>query len=398
MTGGLTSSVVSIMQAAPWHAAGITGPASELGSSTSSTGTNGPPSRTPVRYPWRAARSAGTVKRPAPCGIQEDGHGNAVAETIYDLAPGVSFYLATPGTISDYYAAMDWFAANGVRIVNRSLGSPYDGPGDGTDRSTRSSTTPPCAADDLQLAGNEGSAQYWRGTWVDANGNGYLDFAPGDETLDVTGACVSSLGVRWNDWGPPSTRTNYDAQILSGPAMVWPRVASAPTSRPEHLRSSSRASRTRAAVGPTRSSSRSRQRRRHERRHRSSCTRATRSTGSRHSRRWPDRRQPQPRRRRRRRHRPCCGGNHQAVLLPQVRRTTAGSSLMSSPPPASRARSTSPTTPASTARASAPAAAAIGALVLGANLATEPVAVAALREAPRGRPRRSRPRPGVRQR
>ena len=33
---------------------------------------------------------------------------------------------------------------------------------------------------------------------------------------------MSSLGVRWNDWGPPSTRTNYGAQILSGPAMVWP--------------------------------------------------------------------------------------------------------------------------------------------------------------------------------
>ncbi len=224
MTGGLTSSVVSIMQAAPWHAAGITGAGVRVGIIDFFNGDK-----------WTAQQNAGEVPAAsgtfcrnsgAACSVwdpQEDGHGNAVAETIYDLAPGVSFYLATPGTISDYYAAMDWFAANGVRIVNRSLGSPYDGPGDGTgplnalvDYATVRGLTI------FNSAGNEGSAQYWRGTWVDANGNGYLDFAPGDETLDVIGACVSSLGVRWNDWGPPSTRTNYDAQILSGPAMVWP--------------------------------------------------------------------------------------------------------------------------------------------------------------------------------
>ena len=81
---------------------------------------------------------------------------------------------------------MDWFAANGVRIVNRSLGSPTTVRATAPARSTRSSTTPPCAATIFNSAGNEGSAQYWRGTWVDANGNGYLDFAPGDETLDVT--------------------------------------------------------------------------------------------------------------------------------------------------------------------------------------------------------------------
>ncbi|MGE0507599.1 MAG: S8 family serine peptidase [Acidimicrobiia bacterium] len=224
MAGGLTSSVVGIMQAAPWHAAGITGAGVRVGIIDFFNGTK-----------WTTQQGAGEVPAPsatfcqdagAACSVwdpAEGGHGNAVAETIYDLAPGVSFYLATPGTISDYYAAIDWFAANGVRIVNRSLGSPYDGPGDGTgaldalaDYATVRGMT------FFNSAGNEGTAQYWRGPWIDSNGNGYLEFAPGDETLAITGPCVSSLGVRWDDWGPPSTRTNYDAQILLGGTKVWP--------------------------------------------------------------------------------------------------------------------------------------------------------------------------------
>ena len=48
------------------------------------------------------------------------------------MAPDAELYIATVNTASDLWAAVDWFAANGVTIVTRSLGSGYDGPGDGT--------------------------------------------------------------------------------------------------------------------------------------------------------------------------------------------------------------------------------------------------------------------------
>ncbi|MSX55109.1 MAG: hypothetical protein F2772_06225, partial [Actinobacteria bacterium] len=59
-------------------------------------------------------------------------HGVAVAEIVKDMAPGAQLYLATASTVSDLRAAIDWFAANGVTILTRSLGAAYDGPGDGT--------------------------------------------------------------------------------------------------------------------------------------------------------------------------------------------------------------------------------------------------------------------------
>ncbi len=61
-----------------------------------------------------------------------DRHGVAVAEILKDMAPGAELFLATTATTAETQAAIDWFAHNGVHIVTRSLGAPYDGPGDGT--------------------------------------------------------------------------------------------------------------------------------------------------------------------------------------------------------------------------------------------------------------------------
>jgi hypothetical protein len=61
-----------------------------------------------------------------------DLHGLAVTEIVKDAAPDADVYIASVATVSDLRAAVDWFAANGVSILSRSLGSAYDGPGDGT--------------------------------------------------------------------------------------------------------------------------------------------------------------------------------------------------------------------------------------------------------------------------
>jgi len=48
------------------------------------------------------------------------------------MAPGAELFLATTETVAETQSAIDWFVANGVSIITRSLGAPYDGPGDGT--------------------------------------------------------------------------------------------------------------------------------------------------------------------------------------------------------------------------------------------------------------------------
>ena len=85
MTGGLTSSVVSIMQAAPWHAAGITRAGVRVGIIDFFNGDK-----------WTAQQNAGEVpvasgtfcrNSGAACSVwdpQEDGHGNVAGD---DLRP-----------------------------------------------------------------------------------------------------------------------------------------------------------------------------------------------------------------------------------------------------------------------------------------------------------------------
>ena len=60
-----------------------------------------------------------------------DNHGPAVVEIVKDMAPDAQIYIGRASTESDYYTLVDWFAAQGVRVISRSLGSRYDGPGDG---------------------------------------------------------------------------------------------------------------------------------------------------------------------------------------------------------------------------------------------------------------------------
>ncbi|MDO8363849.1 MAG: S8 family serine peptidase [Actinomycetota bacterium] len=145
-------------------------------------------------------------------------HGNSVAEVISEGAPGAMLYLAEAGTLNDYLLAIDWFAANGVTILNHSAGGPFDGPGDGTG--------PSAAVVDYAVskgiawfnaAGNANkdpdyvkyAGGYWRGNWYDPTGNRWMNFYGSDESLSVF--CGALMGVRWSDWG--ALRTDYDLYV-----------------------------------------------------------------------------------------------------------------------------------------------------------------------------------------
>jgi hypothetical protein len=237
--GGNVGANVAATAAAPWHTAGIDGSgvrvgivdyfsvgqwnATEMGPLP--TVANGrafcrDTSPFPELIP-RLCLPGGEIDT-----TQGDTHGLAVAEGVKDMAPGSEIFIASVGTNSDLRAAIDWFAANNVLIITRSLGSAYDGPGDGTG--------PLAALVDyaasfgivwFNSAGNTASGHYMR---VDVPGtlgdNAYVDFdeGPGSDTWlrfatlsDFNGARGIWLdGVRWSDWSLPlAERSNYQLEF-----------------------------------------------------------------------------------------------------------------------------------------------------------------------------------------
>lgn len=203
------------------------------------------------RAAWQDARSTGDVPNPAgtfcrwggiKCGgtgsvfdsLIPDVHGVAVAEAIHDMAPDAKLYLATAASNEDLKKAIDYFASKGVRILSRSLGGFYDGPGDGTgpsaklvDYAVKKGITW------FNSAGNSGAyvesadatthylvGGYWRQKWRDIDGDGWMEFAHREVDADgnVIGTyysetmsihCSPYFRLRWSDWDKIKP-TNYD--------------------------------------------------------------------------------------------------------------------------------------------------------------------------------------------
>lgn len=230
--GAVVGEEVVKMNADDWHTAGITGANVKIGIIDFFGGAE-----------WTASQTAGEVPVPAgtfcrisgaDCNIfavsPGERHGVGVAEIVHEMAPAAKIYLATAGTVTDLQAAEEYFDTQGVAIITRSGSSPYDGPGDGT--GPVASIIDSAVADGMTWLNSAGNAAadgdvipfggYWRGSWVDVDGNGFLDFAPGDELLGFI--CDFSSGFRWSDWG--INRTDYDLYFFDNPGDAAPFAAS----------------------------------------------------------------------------------------------------------------------------------------------------------------------------
>jgi hypothetical protein len=233
--------------AAAWHDAGITGAGVRVGIIDGFD-----------RSAWDALQSAGQLPAPAGTfcrwnGTAEDmwsgcwdphPHGNGVAEIVHEMAPDAQLYLAEVLTTTDLAAAIDWFAANGVEVISRSETSEYDGPGTGTG---------PLAAEisravDLGMtwvnaAGNASGSRfnpvhgggYWRGSYQDADGDGWVELRRYDGTYPTSTPNPSAPdtaellpvlcppwgvfvnGLRWSDWGHGASTSDYDTLTFDTP-------------------------------------------------------------------------------------------------------------------------------------------------------------------------------------
>ena len=59
-------------------------------------------------------------------------HGTNVAETVADIAPEVSLYIANPGTAADLRSTVNWMVSEGVSVINHSAVWTFGGPPDGS--------------------------------------------------------------------------------------------------------------------------------------------------------------------------------------------------------------------------------------------------------------------------
>ena len=166
-----------------WHAAGFTGAGIKVGIIDGFQ-----------LAAWQAANVSGDIAglpagtfcaaNGSPCDIWAGGtHGVGVAETVSDMAPGATLYIASALTVVYLQAAVNYFKANGVRIITRSQTARYDGAGTGTGGPI---------ADVIANAVNQGIAwfnsagntagtaaspgSYFRQQWFDPDGDNWMDF------------------------------------------------------------------------------------------------------------------------------------------------------------------------------------------------------------------------------
>ena len=86
-------------------------------------------------------------------------HGTGVAEALLDVAPDISLYISDPFTRADVRDAAEWMVSEGVSVINQSVSSLFDGPGDGT---SPFSDSPLKTVDEVVEQG---------GVWVNSAGN-----------------------------------------------------------------------------------------------------------------------------------------------------------------------------------------------------------------------------------
>jgi hypothetical protein len=137
-------------------------------------------------------------------GVERDTeHGVAVAEEIADMAPGVSLTCIKIGDEVDLENAAAYLRATGIRIANHSVGwvlaSYYDDTGPINGIVNRSHDQDGVL---WTVAAGNSALSHWRGAWVDADHDERLDFAPGENALDITNPDgFVSVFLNWNQYG-----------------------------------------------------------------------------------------------------------------------------------------------------------------------------------------------------
>jgi subtilisin family serine protease len=126
-------------------------------------------------------------------------HGVGCAEIIHEIAPGAELYLVRYQRWSGWVEAIDWLIEEDVDIISHSA-SWIMGPVDGTGRQTELVDEVVSSHGILWVnsAGNYARAHY-RAEFTDEDGDGFHDFAPGENTMAVRNSGFVRAYLQWND-------------------------------------------------------------------------------------------------------------------------------------------------------------------------------------------------------
>ncbi len=132
-------------------------------------------------------------------------HGTAVTESLFDIAPEATYYIANTSSPGDLIATVEWMVSQDVVVINQSLSWIWQGPGDGTSPFSNAVFVGVDAAIAggitwVNSAGN-GSQRSWFGPFADTDGDGNHNYGVnvGCNTIDLKAGERVTLVLRWDD-------------------------------------------------------------------------------------------------------------------------------------------------------------------------------------------------------
>jgi len=142
-------------------------------------------------------------------------HGTSVAEIVHDVAPNAQLYLMKISDEVDLENAINEVIAEGIQVVNHSVGwfntSYYDGTG-----SVADIIQPALSAGTLWVNSVGNYAQrHFKGLFRDNNNNTWNEFSSSDESIDIQASAGNTvqLFLTWRDW--PFTGQDYDLVLFN---------------------------------------------------------------------------------------------------------------------------------------------------------------------------------------
>jgi hypothetical protein len=130
-------------------------------------------------------------------------HGTRCVETVFDHAPGATYFLYKIENVTHFGNAVDHAVANNVDILSHSLAHYNTGWNDNSGDACAAAQT---AANNGILfftsAGNE-ARRHWQGLYNSTDGDNWHDWTPNDESVNISMAngATASFRLSWNTAG-----------------------------------------------------------------------------------------------------------------------------------------------------------------------------------------------------
>ncbi|MFN2467700.1 MAG: S8 family serine peptidase [Gaiellaceae bacterium] len=141
-------------------------------------------------------------------------HGVAVAEIVYEMAPGAQLLLICIGTEVELAQAAAYARSQGAQIINFSAGFPLSGRGDGS--GIAGSVVADARANNILWVNAAGNAaqEHWSGLFSDPDGNRFHNFAGSDQgnTIQIESNRTVCAYLKWDEW--PNAVSDFDLGLF----------------------------------------------------------------------------------------------------------------------------------------------------------------------------------------